>query len=89
VKIEDLKQGDEIYNVFKNEILYYKYLCVLPDNNKYHILINNVKNPIRIYFTDLQEILDLNLKTYKDAAKLLIDNLNKDITFLKSQIDGK
>ncbi len=30
-----------------------------------------------------------NLESRITGAKLLIDNLNKDITFLKSQIDGK
>jgi len=84
-KIEDLKQGDRIYDVYSHTIMGYRYCCVHPHNNKYHILINALEEPIRYYEVGLQEILDKNLGTYDEAKEFLITSLESKIDFLRRE----
>lgn len=70
-KIEDLKQGDRIYDVKAYSIQWFSYLCVHPNAKNYHILIDSCEEPIRVYKDTLQNILDKNLSSY-DEAKIML-----------------
>ncbi len=82
-KIEDLKQGDKFYDVSLTTVKWYRYLCVHPYGKNYHILIDMLENPIRMYYTELQAILDKNLNTYDDARLHLADNLEEKANRLR------
>lgn len=88
-KIEDLKQGDIIYDIDFCQVKRYRYLCVHPTGHgKYHILINMCEDPFRIYEKKLQDILDLNLNSYQEAKLYLADQLdNMSKRFRNEPID--
>ena len=84
--ISELKQGDKIYDIDDRNILRYTYLCVHPTGRgKYHILIDNYEEPIRIYETRLQEILSKNINNYSEGRLVLIKRLEEKIEFYKSK----
>ncbi len=81
-----LKQGDKIYDVDDRMILKYTYLCVHPTGRgKYHILINSCEEPIRIYETRLQEILNKNINNYSEGRIALIKRLEQKVEHYKSK----
>ena len=67
-KLEELTQGDSIFDIKNYRVTRYKYLCVHPTGGgKYHILIDMCQEPIRIYGENLQRILNQDLNTRKEA----------------------
>lgn len=72
MKIEELKQGDEIIDVAFPHIRIYKYCCPHPLNPKYQILLDENKDPFKIFNQKLQIILDKEL-THSSAKSLLIE----------------
>ena len=86
MNIQDLKQGDSIYDIDFITIKTYKYLCVHPTGQgKYHILIDSCEEPVRIYGEKLQVILDQNFKTYQEAKLALADRLEEKIKVLREE----
>lgn len=85
MKIEDLKQGDKFYDVTYKSCYSYEYLMPLPNNDKYHILIDQNKEPVRIYEENLQNILNLGIFTYVDARKKRIELLETLLKRLKNE----
>jgi hypothetical protein len=88
MKTTELKQGYKIYDIVGSSIKWYKYLCVHPTGQgKYHILIDNCEEPIRIYGEKLQAILDKNLTTYGDAKLALVLQLEGLAKNLRGEYD--
>lgn len=93
MKLEDLKQGDTIFKVSLNGIQKYEYLMLYPFHNPvnvklegYHIMINkSLDEPLRMYYTEINKILEQNCFTYEDAKKLEIQLFEKYLEYLKSR----
>lgn len=74
--INELKQGDKIYDIDYRQVKRYAYLCVHPKGHgTYHILIDGNEDPIRIYGERLQDILNKGFKTYQEAKMGLASDL--------------
>ena len=57
--INELKPGDEIFDLDFLDVCTYEYLCVHPNNPRYHIIINEItKDPTKIYEKNLQSIFE-------------------------------
>lgn len=69
--MKNLKKGDIIYYIENLKVRYCQYLCVHPNNEKYHILINENKEPFRIYERDLLSYIEQGHKSLKDAKMAL------------------
>lgn len=76
-QVSELSKGDKIYDVSFGQIKRYTYLCVHPNSEKYHILINASEEPSRIYVETLQDILNMGLVTYEDAKLFLANELEE------------
>lgn len=75
--IEELKQGDIIYDTTFTEVRKYTYLCAQPKTmGNYHILINENEEPFRIYRPKLEAILIKNFNSTREAELELLKNLN-------------
>jgi hypothetical protein len=93
MKIEELKQEDEFYDVTYNKITKYCYLMLYPFKNAvnrkingYHILINRTtEEPLRIYYKQLQEILDKNITNYEEAKKYRVNLAKQYLKYLESK----
>jgi len=86
MKVEDLIQGHKIYDIGVTQVKWYTYLCVHPKAKNYHILIDMMEDPIRIYSQDLQLILDKDLKSYDEAKLAVADKLEKKVEFLRKDL---
>ena len=88
MKISDLKQGDDLYWVTSFEVWRYKYLCVHPTGGgKYHILINALtQEPVRMYESRLQGILNQGHETYDNARMDLAKQLEEHAAFIRNQL---
>lgn len=84
-QIEDLTNGDKIYDVNVFNIKWYRYLCIHPNSSSYHILIDMNEEPIRIYNKDLQTILNKNLNSYDDAKLLLAETFERRAKSLRER----
>lgn len=85
-KIIELKQGEKIYYVENFRVRWYKYLCVHPTGQgNYHILINECEEPERLYKTRLEELLNMDFKTHKEASIGLADMLEKKANELRQE----
>ncbi len=90
-KLEDLKPGDEFYKVTHNTIKKYEYLMIYPFRNpanrkinSYHILIDkSIEEPVRMYYTEIERILEQECYTYEHAKILQISILEKQLNDLK------
>lgn len=71
IELKKLKQGDKFYYIRGYEIAWYTYLCNHPRHKSYHILLNQVEDPVRVYKTHLQDILDNSYSTYVEAIPAL------------------
>lgn len=76
--INELKQGDKIYDLDFRKIKWYTYFCVHPNNENYHILIDAGQEPIRIYKDRLEVILSQGFETYDNALLELANRLKED-----------
>ena len=93
MKLEDLKQGDEFYNVTYSKIIKYSYLMLYPFKNPinrkidgYHIIINrNIEEPLRIYYKQLEEILNKNITNYEEAKKYSVKLIKEHLQYLESE----
>lgn len=93
MKLEDLKLGDEFYDVTYNRITKYFYLMLYPFKNPvnrkidgYHIIINKtIEEPLRIYYKDLQKILDKNITSYGKAKKYRVKLAKEYLQYLESK----
>lgn len=93
MKLEDLKQGDEFYDVTYGQIIKYSYLMLYPfknpENRKikgYHIIINkNIEEPLRVYYKQLEEILNKNITNYEEAEKYSVKLVKEHLQYLESE----
>lgn len=86
MEIKDLKQGDKIYDFTLTQVKWYTYFCVHPTGGgKYHILIDNCEEPIRIYHSKLQDILDKKLTSYKDAQRRIAEKLEELSKYMRER----
>lgn len=86
MKIEDLKQGDKIYDFNLTQVKWYTYLCIHPTGGgKYHILIDDCEEPVRIYHSKLQEILDKGLKSYGEAQLKIAEKLEELSKYMRER----
>jgi len=69
MKVSDLKAGDHFYGIESGRVETYTYLSIFPGiaDNYYHILATPGVLVVTIGTEKLQEILDQNLMTRKDA----------------------
>lgn len=85
---DSLEVGARFWNVIpmRNKMIQYQYVGVNPINRKYHILVD-VSNaePIRIYKTQLNEMINLGLSNYEEAKDYLIWKLGDYIKDLNEQ----
>ena len=79
MNIQDLKPMQVIYDVYNMRVVRYRYFCVHPRRNKYHILFNDSEDPIKIYDDFLQRILNKNLGSYEEAVAHLKESMRKYI----------
>jgi hypothetical protein len=86
--MQELQQGQTLYTIENWRVVRYKYLCVLPGNVNYHILINLNEEPVRMYKNALEAIIRLNLKSWDEAHTFLISQLESYITKLKEEQNG-
>ena len=85
-QIADLQPGDTIYDISRDRVLYYKYLCVHPTGGgNYHILIDPCQEPLRIYRDRLQTMLDKNLNSYQEAKLALAAELERQVIRLRQE----
>lgn len=86
MNIRDLKQGNKIYNTDNYRVRHYTYLCVHPTGiGKYHILIDECEEPIRIYEDQLKMMLNKNLNSYQEAKLALADQLEDSAKRLRKE----
>jgi hypothetical protein len=83
--VHTIQPGDIYYEVFRDNITRYEYLCIFPSKNpiymtpeNYHIVINKTSDkPERIYHKNLNDILTRNIRTY-DEAKAVVKKYYED-----------
>lgn len=86
MKLENLKQGDKIYDIDHRQVKHYTYLCVHPTGTgKYHILIDSCEEPFRIYGEKLQNILDQGFNSYQQVKVALADRLEESAKRLRKE----
>ena len=90
--IRPLKKGDKIYNdLGMTNFIWYRYLCPLllkngEDDTHYHILIDDrIAQPIRMYWKDLNTILEKNLNSLDDVRLRQIELTEKHLKYLKDK----
>jgi len=96
MKLEDLKAKDTFYKVDKVSIKRYEYLMPYPFHNPenikvkgYHIILDkSLDEPKRVYYTEIEKILEQQCFTYEDAKKLQIKLSEEWVQFLKEK-EGK
>ena len=47
--IKNLKVDERLYELFRGEVKYYRFLCFHPRNENYVILLNHFEEPVRVY----------------------------------------
>ena len=87
--IQDLKQGDILYWVNSNrDIKRYAFFCEYPFNSesmkeKYYMLIDKqIDEPVRMYYAQLEGILEQDLDSYEKAQLLQIEKKREDLNDL-------
>jgi len=91
--LENLKQGDEFFNVKMDRIEKFEYLMLYPFKNKdnvrldgYHIVLTkSLDEPKRVYYKDLLTILSKGVKTYEQAKLLQINLMEEHLEYLKNK----
>ena len=74
-KVSDLKPGEIIYDIGDEDVKWYTYLCVHPNNQNFHILINQFEDPVRMHEYALQVVLDRRLNSYNIALGAFADRI--------------
>ena len=74
-KVSELKSGEIIYDISDKEVERYTYLCVHPNNQNFHILINQFEDPVRMHEYALQVVLDRRLNSYDIALGAFADRI--------------
>ena len=93
--IQELTEGFRLYDVTRNDFIWYDYLCPMPVKNpanggKYFILIDKrTEKPIRMYKTELNRLLELGIFTLDDALDKQIELAQKWVEFLIENRDKK
>lgn len=84
-KIEDLKSGDIFFEANHAQIKSYMFVCQHPTNKGYYILLNDNKDPIKLYYSELDKILKKELNTFEEAQKVHIQEL---ISYVEEYINN-
>ena len=74
-KVSELKSGEIIYDISDKDVERYTYLCVHPNNQNFHILINQFEEPVRMHEYVLQVVLDRRLTSYDTALGAFADRI--------------
>jgi hypothetical protein len=85
MNISELMRGDKFYRVLGMSIESFTYLCVHPNNNAYHILIDKNQEPLRMYNVQLQQVLNQGLQTYEQAKIRLAEILEEQAKFWREK----
>lgn len=85
-QVSELKPGEIVYKTDYRGVSYYTYVCVHPNNNHYHILINEFEDPVRMYKPELQAILDQRLTSYDIALGALADRMELQAKEIRGQL---
>lgn len=76
--LKDLKLGQTIYDIEFRKVRWYTYFCVHPTNPRYHILLNEGGDPIKMFDDILASILLQEFTTRKEAMLELANRLEED-----------
>lgn len=93
MKIEDLKQGDKFFEVSTvgKQVRRFEYFTEMPVKNaeisgKYFIFIDELYQPKRLYKTDVERLLEKNIRTYDEALLVVRQRLQDDLDFVNKQL---
>jgi hypothetical protein len=87
-KIEDLKPGFKVFEAHLTHTNYYEYLCPYPyknpknDGGHFIFIDMGTGEPIRMYKTRVQQLLDGGLFTLNDAFDKQFKMLEERVRFL-------
>lgn len=74
----ELKKWEKIYYIFSERIYCMEYFAPQYEDWTYHILIeHSLQKPERIHYSTLNEYLDKDIRTYKQALWILRDSLKE------------
>ena len=79
--IEDLKIGEKVYYVKNLDVTWFYYQGEHINNKGYHILLDELQEPFRIYRAQLVKLLEGSTSNYDEAKKLLIARLREKAEF--------
>jgi len=87
--LKDLKQGDKFYYITYLQVKWFTYLCVHPQAENYHIIIDENLDPIRIFHLELLGMVNANLRTYDEAKLVLANKLEVKVKSLRESVENK
>lgn len=80
----NIKAGDKLHVVTSHYIITsYTYVCVHPKNPKYHILLNDTQEPIRMYHNELAMCIKFGFGDYDTAVEVLVTRLEKYAAYVR------
>lgn len=85
-QVSELKPGEIVYKTDYRGVSYYTYFGVHPHNKKYHVLIDQFQDPVRMYEPELQAILDQRLTSYDIALGALADRMELQAKEIRGQL---
>lgn len=88
-KTDNIKEGDTVYSLYRDEIVEWEILGKNPKNTRFFIVINKETQAIKQvhwktfeYGTDHEEFFSLNLDdlldNFRTRANRIISNINKE-----------
>lgn len=74
----NIKAGDKLYDILPRYIItWYTYVCPHPNNPKYHILLNDDQQPIRMYHIELETLIYQGFSDYDTTLEVLATRLEE------------
>lgn len=78
--IEELKQGDKIAQISRNDIIYWEFLMVHPHNPNYVLMIESLsQNALKLYIPNILDSEFYQDYTIKDMMIMQVESLKRDI----------